>query len=250
MWLWAKAAREAQGLGRLELQVQAWQPSEPPAGDAAPANLALVTSALTLSVPLHSPHLSQLWGWLTQPLEMVAEKLSDEFIYSSCSMGCLFGGGCGAWILFPPFSSGRNQLMLEGLGECGKEQRTMKQGHAGLYSEDPGVVPGGLRGNWGWLLLARGVRGGWDSRVWASGLPAQPFFVLGSLGLLRTEHLVLVTSGKKGYLGTLNLLGMRPPSACRSKCSKKRECCRAGVRVCMGGNRRSPCPRASPWPRL
>lgn len=29
--------------------------------------------------------------------------------------------------------------MLECLGEGGKEQQTMNQGQAGLYSEDPGV---------------------------------------------------------------------------------------------------------------
>lgn len=47
--------------------------------------------------------------------------------------------------------------MTECLGECGKEQQTMKQVQAGLYSEDPGWVPGGLIGNLGWPLLERGV---------------------------------------------------------------------------------------------
>lgn len=101
---------------------------------------------------------------------MVSEKLSDEFIYSRCPMGCLFGRGYGAQIGFLPFSAGRNQLMLEGLDECGKEQQTTNQGTLLRGPWDGGTWwPERELGMVSWFLLARGVRGGWNSRVWASG---------------------------------------------------------------------------------
>lgn len=63
------------------------------------------------------------------------------------------------------FSAGQNQLMLECLGECGKEQQTMNQGQRGFYSEDPGWVPRGPGGHSGWPLLETGARAARDSGV-------------------------------------------------------------------------------------
>lgn len=68
-------------------------------------------------------------------------------------------------------------------------------------------------------------------------LSSHSFIVLGCLGLLSTEPLVLAMCGRKGSFGSFrpfSPIGMYPPSACQNERSKQSESGRAGVRVCTG----------------
>lgn len=143
--------------------------------------LMMTTSACVPSGPAGFPELP-LYGPALRfadslPLEMAAEKTSAGYIYSRCSVSCLFGVRMwGTDVISSPFLGWPEPADASVWVNVGRSNRSCIRTQLNSLQGTLGWVPGSPRGN-------LGARTG-DPAEPGSGTPSQALIVLDCLGLL------------------------------------------------------------------